>query len=275
MITTQDLVPKHILELPRVHEQPPHRLQRVQDREQEQEENENERHEHDQQERHSLHLRERDLYVRRLYRAITTVRFHVSDVSIFLRVRPCRLPTEHKAVRITRQPFSRATELRPASALLTADLDTYSRQRNGSSTSRGSSSSWSSPSAASATSRCRLLSFGSPIGKLYGNGTKATRGAATPFSMESATVGTPSPSIALLTSPTDRWHRGHEGVSSAASTWSSASLRATSGAVFASSGAGSWMAPMKEKSLSFSSPTSPSATSFLRVQRGKTESRSV
>src|SRR5918998_4887967 len=91
MITTQDLVPKHILELPRVHEQAPHRLQRVQDWEQEQEENENERHEHDQQKRHSLHLRERDLYVRRLYRAITTVRFHVSDVSIFLRVRPCRL----------------------------------------------------------------------------------------------------------------------------------------------------------------------------------------
>ena len=90
-----------------------------------------------------------------------------------------------------------------------------------------------------ATSRCRPLSLGSPNGQLYGNGTKATRGAVTPFSIASVTVGMPSPSIALLTSPTDRWHKGHEGVSSTTSTLSSASFRATSGAVSLASGAGS------------------------------------
>ena len=115
----------------------------------------------------------------------------------------------------------------------------HRRQLNGNSTSPGSRNSCNSPSAASATSPCRPFSPGSPIGKLYGNGTKATLGAATPLSIASVTVGTPSPSITSLTSPTDRWHNGQEGVSSTASTRSSTSLLATSGAVSSTSGLGS------------------------------------
>ena len=151
----------------------------------------------------------------------------------------------------------------------------HHRQSNGRSTSPGSSSSCSSASAACATSRCRPLRSGSPIGKLYGNGTKATRGAATPLSIASVTVGIPSPSMARLTSPTDRWHKGHEGVSSTASTPSSATFPATSGAVLLTSGPGSYIAPINEKWRRLSSPTTPSSTSSRSVQRGNTESRSA
>ena len=55
-------------------------------------------------------------------------------------------------------------------------------------------------------------------------GTNPTRGASMPCSMASVTVGMPRSSMALQTSPTDRWHKGHEGVSSTASTPSSTSL---------------------------------------------------
>ena len=91
------------------------------------------------------------------------------------------------------------------------------------------------------------LSPGSPIGRLYGKGTKATRGAATPRSMASVTVGIPLPSMASQTRPPARWQSGQEGVSRTASTPSSASLSATTGAVLSRSGPVSWMAPINEK----------------------------
>src|SRR5919112_3772346 len=68
VVAAQDLIREHALELPRIDEQTPDRLQRVQDREQNQENNEYKRHEQDQHKRHNRHLCTEDFVCALLYR---------------------------------------------------------------------------------------------------------------------------------------------------------------------------------------------------------------
>src|SRR4028118_130447 len=72
--------------------------------------------------------------------------------------------------------------------------------------------------------------------KVVREGDEGDAGATTPRSMASVTVGMPRPSMASHTRPTARWQSGQEGVSRTASTPSSTSLSATSGAVLSRSG---------------------------------------
>jgi len=96
---------------------------------------------------------------------------------------------------------------------------------------------------------CNGALHGSPSGYPSGRSIASARGGRT-RSVTSGrsvmeTVGIPDFSIMLWTSPTDWWHMGQTGVNSTASTRSSASLCAISGAVIFTSRAGAVMEPIK------------------------------
>lgn len=96
---------------------------------------------------------------------------------------------------------------------------------------------------------CSGALSGSPRGYPSGRSTASARGGRTRSvssgSSVMETVGIPDFSITLCTSPTDWWHIGQTGVNRTASTASSESLRAISGAVIFTSRAGAVMEPIK------------------------------
>ncbi len=96
---------------------------------------------------------------------------------------------------------------------------------------------------------CNGALRGSPKGYPNGRSTAKARGgctrSVTSRSKVIDTVGIPDFSIALWTSPTDWWHIGQTGVSRTASTPSSASLLAISGAVAVTRRPGAVIEPIK------------------------------